>query len=169
MNRRSLIKSLLPTMAGILVFKNSYGAYLRTKEHQTIYKGKNLCVITKSEMLERAKKLNIYIPFCKMDHHKSNIIEEMKYFVDQSLRYNFYNDLEKNIYGCCEGRRSKNGPLEIYFAVIASQYERESGVQPVCVSPSLTWQGTAFGTQGLHVYMPGFNHVWWNSGTLWAT
>jgi len=123
MNRRSLIKSLLPTMAGILVFKNSYGAYLRTKEHQTIYKGKNLCVISKSEMLERAKKLNIYIPFCKMDHHKSNIIEEMKYFVDQSLRYNFYNDLEKNIYGCCEGRRSKNGSLGIYFAVIASQYD----------------------------------------------
>ena len=123
MNRRSLIKSLLPTIAGILVFKNAYGASLRTKEHQTIYKGKNLCVITKSQMLEKAKKLNIHIPFCKMDHHKSNIIKEMKYFVDQSLRYNFYNDLEKNIYGCCEGRGSKNGSFEIYFAVIGEDYK----------------------------------------------
>jgi hypothetical protein len=123
MKRRHFLNSALSAAFIGISLKNHlvFGKNIFNENHQTTYNGKNLCIITKSEMLEKAKKLNIHIPFCKMDHHKSNIIQEMKDFVDQSTRFHFYDYLEKNIYGCCEGVRSKNGygELEIYFTILA--------------------------------------------------
>ncbi len=90
MNRRSLIKSLLPTMAGILLFKNAYGAY----EPYT-YKGKKLIIVPTDILNDMCKKREIYIP--KFQSNKS-IMDDMKMFVDMSEGH--MNELGQEVYGC---------------------------------------------------------------------
>lgn len=89
MNRRSLIKSLLSITAGILFFKNVYGAY----ESYT-YKGKKLIVVPADILKDMCKKREIYLP--KFQSNKKSIMDDMKMFVDMSKEH----ELGNEVYGC---------------------------------------------------------------------
>jgi len=90
MNRRSLIKSLLPMTAGVLLFKNVYGAY----EPYT-YKGKKLIIVPTDILNDMCKKRETYLP--KFQSNKS-IMDDMKMFVDMSEGH--MNELGQEVYGC---------------------------------------------------------------------
>jgi len=88
MNRRSLIKSLLPMMAGILLFKNISGSY-----ESYIYKGKKLTILSSDILQDIANKQELLLP--KYQSNKS-ILDEMKMFVDMSEKHEFGYE----VYGC---------------------------------------------------------------------
>jgi hypothetical protein len=92
MNRRSLIKSLLPITAGFLPFKNVYG------EHESyLYKGKKLIVVPSDTLYNMCQKKEgpMFLP--KFQSNDS-IIDEMKIFVDMSKEYS--NEFGYEVYGC---------------------------------------------------------------------
>jgi hypothetical protein len=91
MNRRSLIKSLLPMMAGILLFKNISGSY-----ESYIYKGKKLTIVSSDILQDIANKKELALP--KYQSNKS-ILDEMKMFVDMSEKYEFGYEVYE-VYGC---------------------------------------------------------------------
>jgi hypothetical protein len=92
MNRRSLIKSLLPITAGFLLFKNVYGEY-----ESYLYKGKKLIVVPSDTLYNicQKKKEPRFLP--KFQSNDS-IIDEMKIFVDMCKEYN--QKLGYEVYGC---------------------------------------------------------------------
>jgi hypothetical protein len=93
MNRRTLIKSLLPITAGVLLFKNVYGEY-----ESYLYKDRKLIVVPSDTLysISRKRKEPVFFPKFKTNN---TIIDEMKIFVDMSEEY-YPNELGYEVYGC---------------------------------------------------------------------
>lgn len=91
MNRRSIIKSLLSTMVGVLVFKKA-DASLKTIDNPAneFYKGKKLTVITSDSLEAMCKKREIRLPRFKSN---KSIMDEMRRFFDMSEGH-------RDVYGC---------------------------------------------------------------------
>jgi hypothetical protein len=79
MNRRSIIKSLLSTMVGVLVFKKA-DASLNNPVNEC-YKGKKLIVTTPDSLEAMCKKREIHLPRFKPN---KSIMDEMRMFFDMS-------------------------------------------------------------------------------------
>jgi len=90
MNRRNLIKSLLPMTAFVLFFKNEYCAY-----EPYFYKGKKLIIVSADALNDICMKEKILLPTFQSNN---SIMDDMKMFVDMSNVH--MNDLGQKIYGC---------------------------------------------------------------------
>ena len=94
MNRRTLIKSLLPITTGFLLFKNVYG---ECEYESYLYKGKKLIIVPSDTLYSMCQKKKEPISLPKFQSNDS-IIDEMKIFVDMGKEYN--NKLGYEVYGC---------------------------------------------------------------------